>query len=221
MPAPWKTTAQRGQFFRTVQPARRPASSKPRRPSRSWWPTTPIRTCAPSTTRTWTTPSAPPTASRTRSTGRSTPPSSRRSTASRSTALINTMDDVADLMQDSAETMALYDVRHMTEEIERLTDLSLKCCERVRDAVRLLPKIKPTSHGPRPRSRPARKSTARIDADRVMRSAMSKLFREEPMCASSSSSRPSTSCWKPSPTSARTWPTASRASSSKTPDPPD
>jgi uncharacterized protein Yka (UPF0111/DUF47 family) len=26
-------------------------------------------------------------------------------------SLINTMDDVADLMQDAAETMALYDVR--------------------------------------------------------------------------------------------------------------
>jgi uncharacterized protein Yka (UPF0111/DUF47 family) len=38
--------------------------------------------------------------------------------------LINTMDDVADLIQDSAETMALYDVRHMTDEIVRLTDLS-------------------------------------------------------------------------------------------------
>jgi uncharacterized protein len=55
--------------------------------------------------------------------------------------LINTMDDVADLIQDSAETMALYDVRVMTEEITRLTDLSVKCCERVRDAVKLLEKI--------------------------------------------------------------------------------
>ena len=42
-------------------------------------------------------------------------------------SLINTMDDVADLIQDSAETMALYDVRVMTEEITRLTDLSVKC----------------------------------------------------------------------------------------------
>ena len=78
--------------------------------------------------------------------------------------LINTMDDVADLIQDSAETMALYDVRHMTEEITRLTDLSLKCCERLRDAVKLLDKI----------------ADPESDADRVMRSAMSKLFREEP-----------------------------------------
>jgi hypothetical protein len=46
------------------------------------------------------------------------------------------MDDVADLIQDSAETMALYDVRHMTDEISRLTDLAVKCCERVQDAVK-------------------------------------------------------------------------------------
>ena len=56
-------------------------------------------------------------------------------------SLINTMDDVADLIQDSAETMALYDVRHMTDEITRLTDLSVRCCERVRDAVKLLDRI--------------------------------------------------------------------------------
>src|ERR1041384_1720455 len=55
--------------------------------------------------------------------------------------LINTMDDVADLIQDSAETMALYDVRHMTDEISRLTTLSVKCCERVKDAVKFLGQI--------------------------------------------------------------------------------
>ena len=55
--------------------------------------------------------------------------------------LINTMDDVCDLIQDSAETMALYDIHHMTDEITRLTDISVKCCERVRDAVKLLDKI--------------------------------------------------------------------------------
>jgi len=51
------------------------------------------------------------------------------------------MDDIADLIQDSAETMALYDVHHMTDEIVRLTDVSVKCCERVRDAVKMLAKI--------------------------------------------------------------------------------
>jgi predicted phosphate transport protein (TIGR00153 family) len=55
--------------------------------------------------------------------------------------LINLMDDVADLIQDSAETMALYDVRAMTDEITRLTDLSVRCCERVREAVKMLAKV--------------------------------------------------------------------------------
>lgn len=94
-------------------------------------------------------------------------------------ALINTMDDVADLLQDAAETMALYDVRAMTEEISRLTDLSLKCCERVRDAVRLLPKLADPAT-----TEAALKTCEEIDqlegdADRVMRRAMSQLFRHE------------------------------------------
>lgn len=95
-------------------------------------------------------------------------------------SLINTMDDVADLIQDSAETMALYDVRHMTEEIVRLTDLSVKCCERLRDAIYLLNNIAD------PKTAEAALKTCEeidrleSDADRVMRKAMSKLFREEP-----------------------------------------
>ena len=95
-------------------------------------------------------------------------------------SLINTMDDVADLLQDCAESMALYDVRHMTDEIHRLTDLSLKCCERVRDAVKLLDRIADQST-----AEAALKTCEEIDrlegdADRVLRAAMSKLFREEP-----------------------------------------
>jgi len=95
-------------------------------------------------------------------------------------SLINTMDDVADLIQDAAETMALYDVHHMTEEIIRLTELSVKCCERVKDAVYLLDNI-----GDAKTAEAALKTCEEIDrlesdADRVMRTAMSKLFREEP-----------------------------------------
>jgi len=95
-------------------------------------------------------------------------------------ALINLMDDVADLIQDSAETMALYDVRHMTEEISRLTDLALKCCERVRDAVKLLDKIADQATAEAALKTCEEIDKLESDADRVMRSAMSKLFREEP-----------------------------------------
>lgn len=94
--------------------------------------------------------------------------------------LINTMDDVADLIQDSAETMSLYDIRLMTEEISRLTDLSVKCCERLRAAVNLLNKLADPAT-----AEAALKTCEEIDrlegdADRVLRAAMSKLFREEP-----------------------------------------
>lgn len=95
-------------------------------------------------------------------------------------SLINTMDDVADLIQDSAETMALYDVRHMTEEITRLTDLSVKCCERLKSAVSMLSQI--ADHKTAEAALKTCEEIDRLesDADRVMRTAMSKLFREEP-----------------------------------------
>lgn len=93
--------------------------------------------------------------------------------------LINTMDDVVDLLRDAAETMALYDVRHMTDEIVQLTDLSVRCCERVRFAVSLLAEVAKQES-----AAAALKTCEEIDqleseADRVMRAAMSKLFREE------------------------------------------
>jgi uncharacterized protein len=94
--------------------------------------------------------------------------------------LINTMDDVADLIQDSAETMALYDVRHMTEEIVRLTALSVKCCNRLCDAVKFLGKIADPAVAEATLKTCEEIDRLESDADRVMRSAMSKLFREEP-----------------------------------------
>ena len=56
-------------------------------------------------------------------------------------ALINGMDDIVDLLQDATETLALYDVRHLTEDVRRLGEISVKCCERVRDAVKMLSRI--------------------------------------------------------------------------------
>jgi len=93
--------------------------------------------------------------------------------------LINAMDDILDLLQDSSEVMSLYDLKSVSEDVLRLGEISVKCCERVQHAVSLLPKI----------SQPATAEAAiktceeidklESDADRVMRSAMSKLFREE------------------------------------------
>ena len=94
--------------------------------------------------------------------------------------LINTMDDVADLIQDSAETMVLYDVRHMTEDIVRLTDLSVKCCERLRSAVGMIGDIKNAATAAAALKTCEEIDRLESDADHVMRSAMSRLFREEP-----------------------------------------
>jgi len=94
--------------------------------------------------------------------------------------LINTMDDVADLIQDSAETMALYDVRQVNEEITRLTDLAVKCCDRLKEAVGMIGNL--ADHDTAEAALKTCEEIDRLesDADRVMRSAMSKLFREEP-----------------------------------------
>ena len=94
--------------------------------------------------------------------------------------LINTMDDVADLIQDSAETMVLYDVRYMTDDIVRLTDVSVKCCERLKDAVALIANVSDAATAEAALKTCAEIDKLESDADHVMRSAMSRLFREEP-----------------------------------------
>jgi len=93
--------------------------------------------------------------------------------------LINAMDDILDLLQDASETMSLYDVRAMTEDILRLGDISAKCCERVQHAVSLLPKISRADVAEAAIKTCEEIDKLESDADRVMRSAMSKLFREE------------------------------------------
>ena len=93
--------------------------------------------------------------------------------------LINLMDDVADLLQDAAETMALYDIHHLTDEVKRLTELAVKCCQRVQAAVRLLGKVTEQNVAEATLKTCDEIDQLESDADRVMRSAMSKLFREE------------------------------------------
>ena len=90
--------------------------------------------------------------------------------------LITTMDDILDLIQDVAESVALYDLRKITPEAKQLADICHLSCERVKATVGLLTNFK--------RADAIMKNCEEIDrlesdADRVMRSAMSKLFREE------------------------------------------
>lgn len=98
----------------------------------------------------------------------------------RALRLIDTMDDVLDLLQESAELLSLYDVQAIPREVLRLGDISVRCCERMQHLLTLLPRLK------EPRAAEAAlKCCEEIDqlesdADRVMRAAISELFREEP-----------------------------------------
>ncbi len=94
--------------------------------------------------------------------------------------LINTMDDVADLIQDSAETMSLYDLRRVNDEITRLTDLAVKCCERLREAVSMIGSLADAATAEAALKTCEEIDRLESDADRVMRAAMTKLFRDEP-----------------------------------------
>lgn len=90
--------------------------------------------------------------------------------------LISSMDDILDLTQDVAESVMLYDIQSITPEAIQLASLSQMCSERVRDAVRMLSNMNNAEAILR-----LCKEIDQLesDADRVMRSAMSKLFRNE------------------------------------------
>jgi predicted phosphate transport protein (TIGR00153 family) len=90
--------------------------------------------------------------------------------------LISRMDDVLDLIQDTAESLQLYDVRHLTPEACELAELMHECCLRMQKAVHLLSDMG--------QSATILQLCNEIDglesqADRVMRTALSRLFREE------------------------------------------
>ena len=94
--------------------------------------------------------------------------------------LINAMDDVIDLLQDSSEVMSLYDLQHLSEDVVRLSEISVRCCERVQHVLTLLPRLKDAEVAESVLKTCEEIDRLESDADRVMRSAMSALFREEP-----------------------------------------
>jgi uncharacterized protein len=90
--------------------------------------------------------------------------------------LVNAMDDICDLIQDVTESITLYDVRAITPEMVRLADIAHRCCERVGDVVRLL---EGNGHGEAVIKTCDEIDQLEGDADREMRAAISRLFREE------------------------------------------
>jgi len=90
--------------------------------------------------------------------------------------LISRMDDVLDLIQDTAEALLLYDIQHLTPEACALADLLRDCCARMRDTVKLLSSMDDAA---KMLTLCNEIDTLESQADRIMRAAISKLFREE------------------------------------------
>ena len=91
--------------------------------------------------------------------------------------LINGMDDILDLMEDVATSLFLYDVKALTPDAQQLGEICVACTIKVRDAVALLESMDNADA--------ILKICAEIDrlesdADRVFRTGLAKLFREEP-----------------------------------------
>ncbi len=91
--------------------------------------------------------------------------------------LVNHLDDILDICEDAAQTIHLYHVTQITPDAVRLAQLALESVKQLQTAVTLLAVPE--------RAREILVLCASVDdmeaqADHVMRSAISKLFREEP-----------------------------------------
>lgn len=90
--------------------------------------------------------------------------------------LVNAMDDICDLTQDTTEAITLYNIRRVTPEMIQLATIGQKCCERVKDVVALLP----AKNAAEAMIKTCEEiDTLESDADRVLRASISKLFRDE------------------------------------------
>jgi predicted phosphate transport protein (TIGR00153 family) len=90
--------------------------------------------------------------------------------------LISRMDDIIDLIQDISESMMLYDVHRVTPEALHLANLIDLSADRVQSAVALLSNM---DNGREILKICQEIDVLESDADRVMRAAISRLFREE------------------------------------------
>ena len=91
--------------------------------------------------------------------------------------LITRMDDILDLMEDVSQCMFLYDITKITAEAGELAQICLISTEKVKAAVSQLSNMK---HSKSILSLCKEIDQLESDADNVMRTAMAKLFREEP-----------------------------------------
>ena len=92
-------------------------------------------------------------------------------------SLVTKMDDILDVIEDTSQSIYAYDVTSITPEARRLAELCVACVEKVKAAVGMLSNME---------NAPAIMIVCQdidrfeSEADHVMRTAMAKLFREEP-----------------------------------------
>jgi len=91
--------------------------------------------------------------------------------------LISKMDDILDLIEDSAQLMFLYDVHVPTPEAKKLADICVSCCEKVQAAVALLASM---DNAAEIMAICTDIDRLESEADHVMREAIARLFRDEP-----------------------------------------
>lgn len=90
--------------------------------------------------------------------------------------LISGMDDILDLIQDSAESMHLFDIQVLPPAALRMAELLDACCGKVKEAVGLLSSM---DNAPRALALAQEIDVHESEADALMRSGISRLFREE------------------------------------------
>ncbi len=91
--------------------------------------------------------------------------------------LISEMDNILDLIEDSAQLMFLYNVRVLPPDAKKLADICVDCCEKVKSAVALLSSL---DKADAITALCQEIDTLESEADHVMRAAMGRLFRDEP-----------------------------------------
>ena len=91
--------------------------------------------------------------------------------------LITNMDDILDLIEDSAQSISMYDIRAVTPDAARLAEICVGCAEKGKAAVELLPNMQ---NAPKILEVCGEIDRLESEADHVMRTAMAKLFRDEP-----------------------------------------
>lgn len=91
--------------------------------------------------------------------------------------LINGMDNILDVIQDVAESVALYDIQCVSPDAKAIAEVTEKCCASVESVVKLLHSM---NNAPAILKFCHEINELESDVDRMLREAMSKVFREEP-----------------------------------------